>query len=149
MSPDLVRQGNLPRGKYPTTNIYRGPALAVYVPTVFENNVADIELDGKRVQLALWDTAGQEDYDRLRPLSYPGTHVVLICFGIDSSDSLYNVTEKWISEVTYFCANLPILLVGCKKDLRIDPETITELRKTNQTPVTPEEGQAVAQNISA
>lgn len=66
----------------------------MYVPTVFENYVADVEVDGKHVELALWDTAGQEDYDRLRPLSYPDSHVILICFSIDSPDSLDNVQEK-------------------------------------------------------
>lgn len=70
------------------------PSLQVYVPTVFENYVADVEVDGKHVELALWDTAGQEDYDRLRPLSYPDSHVILICFAIDSPDSLDNVQEK-------------------------------------------------------
>lgn len=53
-----------------------------------------MEVDGKHVELALWDTAGQEDYDRLRPLSYPDSHVILICFAIDSPDSLDNVQEK-------------------------------------------------------
>jgi GTPase SAR1 family protein len=68
--------------------------IKVYVPTVFENYVADVEVDGKHVELALWDTAGQEDYDRLRPLSYPDSHVILICFAVDSPDSLDNVQEK-------------------------------------------------------
>ncbi|KAH8106385.1 small GTPase-binding protein [Phellopilus nigrolimitatus] len=127
----------------------KGTFPEVYVPTVFENYVADVEVDGKRVELALWDTAGQEDYDRLRPLSYPDSHVILICFAVDSPDSLDNVQEKWHSEVTHFCQGLPVLLVGCKKDLRKDPRTIEELRKTSQRPVTPEEGVAVAQKINA
>ena len=55
------------------------------------SSVADVVVDGKRVELALWDTAGQEDYDRLRPLSYPDSHVILICFAVDSPDSLDNV----------------------------------------------------------
>ncbi|SAM07632.1 hypothetical protein [Absidia glauca] len=110
-----------------------------YVPTVFENYVADVEVDGKHVELALWDTAGQEDYDRLRPLSYPDSNVILICFAVDSPDSLDNVQEKWISEVLHFCQGLPILLVGCKKDLRNDPGTIEELRRNSQRPVAFEE----------
>uniref|UniRef100_A0A1I8FE64 Rho-related GTP-binding protein RhoC n=1 Tax=Macrostomum lignano TaxID=282301 RepID=A0A1I8FE64_9PLAT len=40
-----------------------------------------------QVELALWDTAGQEDYDRLRRCSYPDTDVILMCFAIDSPDS--------------------------------------------------------------
>lgn len=75
----------------------------IYVPTVFENYVAPVKLYGRVIELALWDTAGQEDYDRLRPLSYNDTDVILICFSINSPDSLENVTEKWYPEVRHFC----------------------------------------------
>jgi len=69
----------------------------------------------RQVELALWDTAGQEDYDRLRPLSYPDTDVILMCFSIDSPDSLENIPEKWTPEVKHFCPSVPIILVGNKK----------------------------------
>ena len=72
----------------------KGKFPVEYIPTVFEAYVAPVEVDGKHVELALWDTAGQEEYDRLRPLSYPDTHVVVICYAIDLPDSLENVTEK-------------------------------------------------------
>ncbi|MCJ8741375.1 hypothetical protein PDJAM_G00070100 [Pangasius djambal] len=121
----------------------------VYVPTVFENYVADIEVDGKQVELALWDTAGQEDYDRLRPLSYPDTDVILMCFSIDSPDSLENIPEKWTPEVKHFCPNVPIILVGNKKDLRNDEHTRRELSKMKQEPVKPEEGRDMANRINA
>jgi len=99
--------------------------------------------------LALWDTAGQEDYDRLRPLSYPDTDVILMCFSIDSPDSLENIPEKWNPEVKHFCPNVPIILVGNKKDLRNEPNTIRELAKMKQEPVKPEEGRAMAEKINA
>ncbi|VDD83685.1 unnamed protein product [Mesocestoides corti] len=121
----------------------------VYVPTVFENYVADIEIDNTRVELALWDTAGQEDYDRLRPLSYPETDVILMCFSIDSPDSLENISEKWTAEVQHFCPNVPIILVGNKKDLRNDEKTRAELAKVKQTTVTTEQGKAKAMQIGA
>ncbi|KAJ2778193.1 GTP-binding protein Rho1 [Coemansia interrupta] len=127
----------------------KGTFPEVYVPTVFENYVADVEVDGRHVELALWDTAGQEDYDRLRPLSYPDSHVIIICFAIDSPDSLENVQEKWISEVMHFCHGLPIILTGCKMDLRRDPGTIEMLRQINHTPVTQEQGRSVADKIMA
>jgi Ras family protein A len=89
MSIDCIFQKCVSRGKKGHKSLQK-----VYVPTVFENYVADIQVDGKHVELALWDTAGQEDYDRLRPLSYPDTHVVLICFSIDRPESLENVWDK-------------------------------------------------------
>ena len=120
----------------------------VYVPTVFENYVADIEVDGKTVELALWDTAGQEDYDRLRPLSYPDTDVILMCFSIDSPDSLENIPEKWTPEVKHFCPNVPIILVGNKKDLRDDEHVKKELAKMKQEPVKHEEGTQMCEKIN-
>jgi len=101
------------------------------------------------VELALWDTAGQEDYDRLRPLSYPDTDVILMCFSIDSPDSLENIPEKWTPEVKHFCPNVPIILVGNKKDLRNDEGTKRELMKMKQEPVRPEEGRSMAEKINA
>ncbi|CAH8449268.1 unnamed protein product [Schistosoma turkestanicum] len=121
----------------------------VYVPTVFENYVADIEVESKHVELALWDTAGQEDYDRLRPLSYPETDVVLLCYSIDSPDSLENISEKWAPEIKHFCPNVPIILVGNKKDLRDDEATKNELRRMKQEPVKHDEGSAMATRIDA
>ncbi|KAK5697078.1 hypothetical protein LTR17_024043 [Elasticomyces elasticus] len=112
----------------------------------FEGN---IQSDGLEVQLTMWDMPGQEEYDRLRPLAYPGSHVALICFGIDSPDSLDNVEEKWISEVHHFCHGLPIMLVGCRKDLRYDQLTIEDLFRTSQKPVSPEEGEDVCRKIGA
>lgn len=68
--------------------------LADYVPTEYDTYLADIDYEGKSVEMALWDTAGQEDYDSLRPLSYPDTEVVLICYSIVEPDTLEDVPER-------------------------------------------------------
>ncbi|KAK6438793.1 Rho GTPase [Oleoguttula sp. CCFEE 5521] len=140
-----------------------------YVPTVFENYVTDCRVDGKSVQLALWDTAGQEDYERLRPLAYSQAHVILIAFSISSPDSLQNITTKWYtpipllpSQVPYAdtiqyrhpevldrCPNVPIILVGLKKDLRDDPVAQEEMRKTSKKFLTSEEGEDVRKRVGA
>jgi len=66
----------------------------MFTPTVLENDVVEVRLDGREVELATWDTASQEEYERLRPLTYPGSHVILICYSIDCPDSLENVPDK-------------------------------------------------------
>ncbi|CAF0727893.1 unnamed protein product [Didymodactylos carnosus] len=115
--------------------------------TIFDTYVADIEVDGKTVDLALFDTAGQEDYDRLRPLSYPDTNVVLICFSVDSPVSATSVIEKWMPEIRHFCGLCPVILVACKKDLRTDPFTIQKLKQEDEKPVSQEVGRQIANQI--
>ena len=66
---------------------------------------------------------------RLRPLSYPDTHVLLLCFSISCPDSLENIPERWVQEIKHFCPRVPVLLVGLKKDLRHDPEVKNDYEK--------------------
>jgi Ras-related C3 botulinum toxin substrate 1 len=83
-----------------------------YVPTVFDNQSANVMVDGQAVNLMLWDTAGQEDYDRLRPLSYPNTDVFIICNSMIHPTSFENVKHRWKPEVDHYAPDVPFLLVG-------------------------------------
>jgi cell division control protein 42 len=85
---------------------------------VFDNYVANVTVAGEQHSLALFDTAGQEDYDRLRPLSYPETDVFLLCFSVDSITSFANLKQKWLPEIHHHSPGTPIVLVGTKSDLR-------------------------------
>ncbi|KAL2145225.1 hypothetical protein VTI28DRAFT_7734 [Corynascus sepedonium] len=122
-----------------------------YVPTVFENYITypTHPPTGKTVELALWDTAGQEEYDRLRPLSYPETDLIFVCFAIDCPNSLENVMDKWYPEVLHFCPYTPLILVGLKSDLRYKKTCIDMLKTQGLTPVTTEQGLAVAKKMGA
>jgi small GTP-binding protein len=91
-----------------------------YVPTVFDNYTVNVSVDGKMIAIGLWDTAGQEDYDRLRPLSYPSTDIFLVCFSLTSKTSLENIRTRWVPELQHYCPGTPIILVGTKKDLKED-----------------------------
>ncbi|TGJ82891.1 hypothetical protein E0Z10_g5888 [Xylaria hypoxylon] len=122
-----------------------------YVPTVFENYITypTHQQSGKTVELALWDTAGQEEYDRLRPLSYPETDLIFVCFAIDCPNSLDNVLDKWYPEVLHFCPYTPLILIGLKSDLRHKKTCIEMLKTQGLTPVTTEQGMAVSKKMGA
>lgn len=128
-----------------TTNAFPGE----YIPTVFDNYSASVTVDGKPISLGLWDTAGQEDYDRLRPLSYPQTDVFLICFSLISPPSFDNVTAKWYPEIAHHAPNIPIILVGTKLDKRDDQDTIDKLSEQRMAPISYAKGLACAQEINA
>jgi len=102
-----------------------------YVPTVFENHVAYVDLPDTKVELALWDTAGQEDYAHIRPLSYDCAHVFLICCSVDNRDSFDNIKEKWVPEIKTHDPKVPIFLIGCKGDLRGMGKAVVTLDEAN------------------
>ena len=103
-------------------------------------------------QFALWDTAGQEDYDRLRPLCYPNTDVIVICFAIHNRDSYANVPERWMPEVRHFCPHTPVVLAGTKTDLRSDPNVVVigaGIGGASHRPVSTSEGVDLGRSIGA
>ena len=112
--------------------------------TILNHYIADIEVDGKHVELALWYTGSDDAYDRVRALAYPDSHVILICFDISNPKSLDNVQEKvrgrllntsalififrlsqWMGEVNFYCYGIPIILVGLKKTSEEIPKPLT------------------------
>ncbi|TNM87137.1 hypothetical protein fugu_007367 [Takifugu bimaculatus] len=146
-----------------------------YVPTVFENYTACLELEEQRVELSLWDTSGSPYYDNVRPLCYSDSDAVLLCFDISRPDTVDSSLKKvrslacvsrvwtyfcyllsclflcpqWKTEILDFCPSTRILLIGCKTDLRTDVCTLMELSNQKQTPVTYEQGSALAKQLGA
>ena len=125
-----------------------GQAPGDYVPTVFDNYSANVDVDGQCHSLSLWDTAGQEDYDRLRPLSYPQTDVFIVCYSVTCKISLQNAQTKWIPELRAFAPDAPIMLVGTKIDLRDDPKSVAELSLQGKGPVSSTDGLDVSRTLN-
>ena len=122
---------------------------ADYVPTVFDNYAVTVMIGDEPYTLGLFDTAGQEDYDRLRPLSYPSTDVFLVCFSVISPPSFENVKEKWFPEVHHHCPGVPCLVVGTQIDLRDDKVIIEKLQRQRLSPITSEQGSRLARELKA
>ncbi|XP_062396115.1 rho family GTPase 1a [Sardina pilchardus] len=120
-----------------------------YVPTVFENYTAGLELEEQRVELSLWDTSGSPYYDNVRPLCYSDSDAVLLCFDVSRPDIVDGALKKWKTEILDLCPNTHILLVGCKTDLRTDVCTLMELSNQRHTPISHDQGAAMAKQLGA
>ncbi|AAF26755.1 T4O12.8 [Arabidopsis thaliana] len=118
-----------------------------YVPTVFDNFSANVVVDGNTVNLGLWDTAGQEDYNRLRPLSYRGADVFILAFSLISKASYENVAKKWIPELRHYAPGVPIILVGTKLDLRDDKQFFID--HPGAVPITTNQGEELKKLIGS
>ena len=130
-----------------TTNSFPGD----YVPTVFDNYNTNVAIDDKTIALGLWDTAGSSEYDQLRPLSYPGTDIFLVCFSLVDPDSLTHVRTKWIPEIRAHMegAKPAILILGTKLDQRTSPAVIEAMTKQGLHPVTRREGEQLCNEVGA
>lgn len=120
-----------------------------YVPTIFENTQYSTLYKKRKIDIDFWDTAGQEDYNRIMPLSYPDTTLLIICFSISDPDSFSRIESKWVHEVKFHCRDVPYILVGTKADLRYDSSVIERLVQIGSAPVDREAGQDMARKIGA
>lgn len=127
--------------------------------------IPDIYIDDTHVELSLWDTAGQEEFDRLRSLSYDDTHAIMLCFSVrldsayslastkmeqvDSPDSLENVETKWVGEIAENCPGVKLVLVALKCDLRKREDADEEDPQPEKPMINYDEGLRVAEKIKA
>uniref|UniRef100_A0A6B2LJU2 Uncharacterized protein n=1 Tax=Arcella intermedia TaxID=1963864 RepID=A0A6B2LJU2_9EUKA len=119
------------------------------VEMVCDNVTVTVTVQGKPIGVSLWDTAAAEEYDRLRVLVYPQTDVCICLFSVVDPVSFGRVKEKWYPEVQHYCSYSPVLLVGNKVDLREDVRTIEKLDSMGQSPISHEQGELLAQELSA
>ncbi|XP_026234665.1 ras homolog family member Ua [Anabas testudineus] len=120
-----------------------------YVPTAFDNFSAVVSVDGQPVKLQLCDTAGQDEFDKLRPLCYTSADVFLLCFSVVSPASFQNVPEKWVPEIRKHAPLAPLVLVGTQCDLRDDVKVLIDLNKYREQPVDPVDARRCAMEIGA
>ena len=129
------------------TRYVRGTYPWDYIPLVFESWVDSRVVDETDIDIELWDVAGGEAYDQLRPLSYHMTDMFLLCFSVDEPQSFVNVKERWYPELSHHCPRTPILLIGTKEDLRDDPQVISHLATRGLSPITYQQGLECARDI--
>lgn len=138
--------------RYLTYRLIQSPANLFLLTDIFVDNV--------HIELSLWDTAGQEEFDRLRSLSYDDTHAIMLCFSVESKDSLENIESKWVGEIAENCPGVKLVLVALKCDLRENDDTAEDaeavtavdgqpVRKEKKECITYQQGLEVARRIGA
>ncbi|KAJ7166660.1 small GTPase superfamily [Mycena filopes] len=149
----LVAVGDAAVGK---TSLFISYAMnkfsSEWTPTVADSYADKVAVGEQTYLMGLFDTAGQGEYDHLRPLSYPQTDVFLVCFKVTSASSFENVRNKWVPEVRHHCPRVPFLLVGTQVDLRPSydgdyEKTGTGASKAQQ--IATEEGERLARDVGA
>jgi len=120
-----------------------------YVPTTLDNYNAVYPLEGRNISLGLWDTAGQSDFDSLRPISYKAADLVLLFYSVVNPTSAENIKEKWVNDARQYCPTIPFFLIGTQIDQRENPKILEELAERNLKPLTKQDGKRLAKEIMA
>ncbi|KAJ7064943.1 Cdc42-like protein [Mycena amicta] len=120
-----------------------------YVPCTHDPSTSTFQFEGETYGICFFDTGGGEDYDRLRPLSYPQTDAFLLCYCVTTPASFANIKQKWIPELNHFSKDVPVVLVATQMDKRDDEKTINRLARTGQKAVTTVQGQRLAVEVGA
>jgi len=120
-----------------------------YIPIVFDNLVVSMKVGNTLLDVGLWDTSGQREYERLRPLSYANCDVFLVAFSIVDRSTFDAVTSTWVPEIHHFCPSVPFVLAGIQSDLRNDPTTLQRLTAAGHSPVTTAEGIQLARKLAS
>lgn len=123
--------------------------LETYTPTGFDTYTSEYSVsDTYKIHMSIWDTSGDSDYDRVRPLSYGEADLVIICFAIDNPESMEDVITKWCPEVREHCPTQPVMLVGCKSDRRNEIKSMPP-DKPRPPFITYDQGLKTAKHIKA
>lgn len=122
---------------------------AEYQQTGFDVFSGQVQVEGTPVKVQLLDTAGQEEFDEFRSLSYGHMDVFLLCFSMVNPDSFHNITKKWVPEIRAHNPNAPIVLVGTQSDLLLDVNVLIHLDRSNVRPVLSSRARSMAEKIRA
>lgn len=136
----LVCVGDGGIGKTSLLMVYRDKVFPeAYVPTVFENYRCKVTVEGQEISVQMWDTAGQEELENIRTLSYSSTDIFMVCFAVNERSSYDNIPSKWLDEMLEHVSSPVMMIIGLKTDLRdSDPGCLS-----------PEDGKALAQQVGA
>lgn len=151
MRKKVLIAGDTKCGKTALSRMFRtGMFSNEYEPTAFSNIDTIIDLHVTTVEFEIWDTCGEHSELHLRIPGYTRANTVLLCFSVDSSNSLTNITQQWMPEINQYCPKTPVLLVATKIDIRNDLNAKFGLWLKKKTIViNASKGRALAEEIQA
>ncbi|XP_028398789.1 cell division control protein 42 homolog [Dendronephthya gigantea] len=120
-----------------------------YAPTAFDNYTVSVSVNKVPCTVQFCDTAGQEDFDSLRPFSYPQTDVFVLCFNIMAPSSFLNLKQRWLPEIDKYKPTTPVVLVGTHCDLRSNVEALISLKNNHLNPISKDRAETLAKKSRA